>query len=110
MIIKGRVVGIQNYGVFLEFDNGYTGLLHISRIGTKYIKDINTLFKKNDEIYCKVIEEDKKEKHYLLTTLDIDYHTGDKFKYYNNGFYILNKNLPKWVEDKKKEYNITVES
>ena len=101
MIMKGKVVGIQDYGIFLEFENGYTGLLHISRIGTRFIKDLNTLFKIDDEIFCKILEEDKEKKHYLLTTLDIDYHTGDKFKYYSNGFYILKKNL----SNKRKTYN-----
>ena len=65
MILKGEVVGITDYGVFVEFDNGYTGLLHISQISKSFIKDLNKYFKIGQCIYT----------------------TGEKFKFYKNGFY-----------------------
>ena len=33
-IVKGIVVSIKNYGVFLSFDKAYIGLLHISEISS----------------------------------------------------------------------------
>jgi len=110
MILKGEIISIKSYGVFVKFDDGYTGLLHISNIGTKYIKDLNDYFKVNSIIYVKVIEKNEKKKQYTLSTMDIDFNTGEKFRFYNNGFYILKKNLSKWVDEKVKEYNIKVES
>ena len=110
MIIKGVVVGIIDYGVFLKFPNDYTGLLHISQIGKKFIKDLNKYFAINQEIYVKVIATDEENKRYSLSTIDVDYHTGEKFKYYNNGFYILKKNLPNWVDEKVAEYNLEIKN
>ena len=31
-IVKGKVTGIEKYGIFVLTDNGYTGLLRISEI------------------------------------------------------------------------------
>ena len=30
--VKGKVTGVENYGIFLLMDDGYTGLIHISEI------------------------------------------------------------------------------
>ena len=40
-IVKGIVVSIKNYGVFLSFDKAYIGLLHISEISSNFVNDIN---------------------------------------------------------------------
>ena len=34
-IVKGKVTGIENYGIFLLMEDGYTGLIHISEISEK---------------------------------------------------------------------------
>ena len=104
MILKGEVVGITDYGVFVEFDNGYTGLLHISQISKSFIKDLNKYFKIGQCIYTKVLEVNEQQKQYTLSTMDVDYNTGEKFKFYKNGFYTLKKQLPIWVESKLEEY------
>ena len=31
-IVKGVVTGIESYGVFVSFDEFYTGLIHISEL------------------------------------------------------------------------------
>ncbi|NLD79210.1 MAG: S1 RNA-binding domain-containing protein, partial [Mollicutes bacterium] len=40
-IVKGNVSGIEKYGIFINLENFYTGLIHISEISNDYIKDIN---------------------------------------------------------------------
>ena len=39
-IIKGTVTGIEKYGIFLNVNNKYTGLIHISEISDKYVKNV----------------------------------------------------------------------
>ena len=36
-IVKGKVTGIENYGIFIVFDDGGSGLIHISEISTDLI-------------------------------------------------------------------------
>lgn len=37
-IIKGTVTGIEKYGIFVNLDNYYTGLIHISEISNFFVK------------------------------------------------------------------------
>ena len=41
MVVKGKVTGIQTYGVFIQFDHETQGLLHISEISHGFIRDIS---------------------------------------------------------------------
>ena len=36
-IIKAKVIGLQNYGAFVEVDDEYQGLIHISEISYGYV-------------------------------------------------------------------------
>ena len=40
-IVIGCVTGVENYGIFVSLDEYYSGLIHISEISTKFVKDIN---------------------------------------------------------------------
>ena len=39
-IIEGVVIQIKNYGAIMIFENGQTGLLHISEIANSFIRNI----------------------------------------------------------------------
>ncbi len=39
-IEEGKVTGITKFGVFVEFEGGKTGMVHISEISTTYVKEI----------------------------------------------------------------------
>lgn len=39
-IIEGVVIAIKNYGAIMIFENGQTGLLHISEIANSFIRNI----------------------------------------------------------------------
>ena len=54
-IIVGRVTGIQPYGAFVTFANGQTGLIHISEISSKFVKNIEDYVKIDDEVRVKVL-------------------------------------------------------
>ncbi|MCX6273020.1 MAG: polyribonucleotide nucleotidyltransferase [Bacteroidetes bacterium] len=57
-IYKGVVKGITTYGAFVEIMPDRDGLLHISEIDWKHIKDVASIFKVGDEIEVKLIDID----------------------------------------------------
>ena len=42
MTVYGRVTGIKPYGAFIKFDDGVTGLIHISEISNGFVKNIDS--------------------------------------------------------------------
>lgn len=60
--LEGKVTGITNFGAFVELPDGATGLVHISEIADKYVKDVHEFLTVNDVVKVKVIhvEDDGK--------------------------------------------------
>nr|QOS04525.1 30S ribosomal protein S1 [Sarcopeltis skottsbergii] len=56
-IVKGEIIKIENYGIFIQI-YGIIGLLHISEIGSKNIKDLHHVFNIGDNITVKVLHID----------------------------------------------------
>jgi polyribonucleotide nucleotidyltransferase len=58
-IYDGRVVRIMNFGAFVEFMPGKDGLVHVSELSNKYVKDPNEVVKVGDEFPVLLVEIDK---------------------------------------------------
>lgn len=58
-VYLGKITRVENYGLFVEILSGKLGLVHISEIDDKPIKDLKSLFKVGDEILVKVIDIDE---------------------------------------------------
>jgi len=56
--IKGRVVNIMPYGVFIELEKGIEGLIHISEIHDKRIEHPKEVLKEGDVVTLRVIKVD----------------------------------------------------
>lgn len=107
-IIEGIVTSIKKYGVFLSFEYGYVGLLHISEISTKYIANIFNYFEIGDtiKVVVKTIDLDSKYLGVSIKALPDElnpYFNKDKSKkvvgYIKDiDFTKLDKALPKMVE------------
>ena len=52
--VSGKVSGITNFGAFVDLDDNQTGLVHISQISDKYIKDVHDVLAVGDEVTAKV--------------------------------------------------------
>lgn len=65
-IIDGKVVNITDFGAFIDI-GGIEGLLHISEITWKEIKNPLNLIQKGDEIKVKVLDFEKDEKKISLS-------------------------------------------
>ena len=103
-IVKGTVSGIETYGVFVKLDEYYTGLIHISEISNKYVKNISDYLKIGDIIYTEIIEVDERTTHLKLSIKNINYRP-KRNKYQSKitetslGFKTLAYKLPKWIEN-----------
>lgn len=58
-IVEGKVAGITNFGAFIELPTGQTGLVHISEVADKYVKNVNDFLKQGDLVKVKVLALDK---------------------------------------------------
>jgi len=58
-IYLGKVTRIVDFGAFVQLASGIEGLLHISQIDNKRIKNVSDVLKEGDEILVKVIEIDQ---------------------------------------------------
>lgn len=105
-IIKGEVSGIEKYGIFLNLEGDFSGLIHISEISSGYVKEVKDYVTIGEEIFCKIIEIDEDNKHLKLSIKDINYKTdGSAQKAYElaQGFKPLKEQLPVWTKEKLDE-------
>lgn len=70
-IVEGIVTRIKKYGVFLSFDNGYVGLLHISEISTNFVNNINSYFSLGDKIKVLIKKVDQGNKFLFVSIKDL---------------------------------------
>ena len=61
-IVKGKVSGITDYGIFVKLDDEYSGLIHISEISYGFVKNINDFINVGDNIYAEVVNVDNNNK------------------------------------------------
>lgn len=54
--LQGKVTGITHFGAFVELPNGKTGLVHISEVADRYVKDINEYLKVGEQVKVKILQ------------------------------------------------------
>src|SRR5256712_11765632 len=57
-VVEGTVVGITNFGAFVQIEGAGTGLVHISEIANEYVRDVNNHVKMNEKVKVKVLNVD----------------------------------------------------
>ena len=63
----GKVVRIENFGAFVELLPGRDGLVHVSKLSTEFVKDINQVVKMGDTLHVRVNEIDDQGRVSLTT-------------------------------------------
>ncbi len=87
--VKGKVKTITDFGVFVGFDEGIDGLIHISEMSwTKKIKDPAEIYKKGQEVEGVVLNIDRENERFSLGVKQLTadpweeipkrYHVGDR--------------------------------
>jgi len=60
--VRGKVTGIQPYGVFVELDEQTQGLIHISEVKHAYVKDLHELFEVGEDVDVMIMDIDEYSK------------------------------------------------
>lgn len=101
-IILVEVTGLTNYGVFVKKDE-YVGLIHISEVSDRFVKNINLFANVGDFVSVYVLDVDNENKQLTLSYKKC----GSKRKIVvpksEIGFESLKKELPKWISSAKKK-------
>ncbi len=58
-LIIGKVTKVKPFALFMEFDDGVQGLLHISEISDSYIRDIERYGTVGDELKVQIVSIDE---------------------------------------------------
>ena len=105
-LVKGKVINIKQYGIFIELDDGTLSLCHISEISKKYVNNIFKLFNIGQTVYAKIIEINEEKNFVNLTIKGITKEERKKFEIDNVDFSKLENNINLWVKNYKKGGNI----
>lgn len=54
-IVEGTVSGLTNFGAFVSLPDGKNGMVHISEVSTKFVKDIKDHLSEGQQVKVKVI-------------------------------------------------------
>jgi len=65
--VKGRIVKITDFGIFVELEEGVEGLIHVSESGVEPPVRAEDVMKADDEVWAKVIKIDSSEKKIALS-------------------------------------------
>jgi predicted RNA-binding protein with RPS1 domain len=96
-IIKGEITAIKPYGAFVNVNNEYIGLIHISEFSDGFVRSIEDYVSLGDVVELKVLQVTGKK----LSLSFKDLHK--RKKRYNivlkSGFTPLKAKLAEWLED-----------
>lgn len=107
-IVTGYVTGIEKYGIFVNLDEYYSGLIHISEISTGFVRNVSEYVNIGETIKMKVMSVNEKNHQVKLSIKNLDYRIGKKKRTKivetEHGFNTLKSNLPIWINDKINEF------
>jgi uncharacterized protein len=67
MVLEGAVTNVTNFGAFVDIGVHQDGLVHISALADKFVKDPHSVVKAGDIVKVKVVEVDEKRRRIALT-------------------------------------------
>ena len=67
MVLEGTVTNVTNFGAFVDIGVHQDGLVHISALADRFVKDPHEVVKTGDLVKVKVMEVDKPRKRIALT-------------------------------------------
>lgn len=71
--VKGKVVNILPYGIFVELERGIEGLIHVSEVSwTKRITNLGEMFAIGDTIEAQIISVDKESRKISLSLKQLE--------------------------------------
>jgi uncharacterized protein len=67
MLLEGVVTNVANFGAFVDIGVHQDGLVHVSALADRFVKDPREVVKPGDIVKVKVLEIDLKRKRISLT-------------------------------------------
>lgn len=108
-VVKAKITAIEAYGAFAAIDDEYSGLIHISEITDKFVKDITDFVEVGDEVNVKILDCVGEKNQLRLSLKNVNKnlykHKKRKIKETVFGFYLLKTALPNWIRKKMEEIN-----
>lgn len=71
-IISGEITKVVDYGAFVRIDEGLNGLIHISEMSNKLVKDPGEIVKEGEQRDVKIISMSREERHLGLSIRQLD--------------------------------------
>ena len=102
----GTVTGLENYGIFVDLEDKYTGLIHISEVSDKFVANLKDYVEIGEKIKVSIIDIEEENKKLKLSIKNINYRIekkNTKIKETEHGFNTLENKLPEWIDKKIKE-------
>ena len=80
-VVKGKVVSMTNYGIFIELEPGVEGLIHVSEMSwTLHIKNPSELYSMGNEVEAQVLSIDREERKISLGVKQLEPDPWDKIE------------------------------
>jgi small subunit ribosomal protein S1 len=71
-VIQGTVTKLTNFGAFVEINEGIEGLVHVSEIADRHVKDPADELKVGDQLQVKILKIDADAHKIALSAKDLD--------------------------------------
>lgn len=106
MTVYGQISGIKPYGAFVRFEDGVTGLIHISELSKGYVRNVDHFVKLGEYVMVKVIDVDRKNRQLRLSFKDLSqnmrkYRKKVRFEGLPDdriGFRTIEEKMPEWLK------------
>ncbi|MGY2712078.1 S1 RNA-binding domain-containing protein [Thermostichus sp. MS-CIW-28] len=76
-VVEGKVSGLKPFGVFVDLEEGVTGLLHIKQVSQSFVASLPDLFKPGQRIKAVVIDVDEAKGRMALSLRVLEKHPGE---------------------------------
>jgi small subunit ribosomal protein S1 len=91
-VVTGKVRNIAEFGAFIEIEDGFDGLVHVSDVSwTERIKNPHEVFKKGEPITAKVLKIDPENRRVSLGIKQVNDIWSDWFKQHKVGSIVKGK-------------------
>ncbi|MCX5775290.1 MAG: S1 RNA-binding domain-containing protein [Firmicutes bacterium] len=113
--VIGTITKIAPYGAFMSFPNGQNGLVHISEISKKFVRNVDSILAVGQKLQVKIIDIDPTNNYLRLSLKKIEIPAIPKASTSKKkrvqipiadiDFSLLEKKLPEWINETLKKEN-----
>ncbi len=109
MVVYGKITGVKPYGAFVGFEDGWSGLIHISELSNGFVRDVANIVTVGEYCMLKVIDIDYEHQQLRLSYKALNqnvrkYSRRVRFEGIPKavlGFSSIANMMPIWLKEKK---------